>query len=191
MTPRRWALRCFAGVISAFVLPMRIQSQARGQARGQLQQQTARRIFGSVLTRENKRIDGVLVTAYRRKVKIDDDTTKNGGMYSLDVGGVDPVDTVLYRHSSYIEGTVEHLCGSLDQNINKTLYLKGTPLDLFEGQEALSALERLFYLEEGADTFKTTVSVGLETLGGLQGRIPNRLNTRLAQVGALFKQAQA
>src|SRR5713226_9356759 len=102
--------------------------------------QTKLKLTGEVLKKDDSPIASVLVTAYRGATKIGESTTKAEGKYSIEFTKGPPIDTVKYRQTAYNLGVVNDLCGARDHNINKTLYLKGTNLDLFEAQETLSAM---------------------------------------------------
>lgn len=108
--------------------------------------QTKPHVQGTVLQKDDKPIASVLVTVYRRSIKIGEFTTKSDGEYLIEFESDSPIDTVWFKRTSYIDGVVNDLSGARDHYINKVLYPRGTPLNLFEGQEALSSLERIYYI---------------------------------------------
>ena len=54
-------------------------------------------------------------------------------------------------------------------------------------QEALAALERMYYTEEGTQFLKVSNPVYLDALGKLRGAIPTRLTSRLEAVATLYR----
>jgi hypothetical protein len=135
MVPRRAFLELGAGLVGTLCLTGEVVAQIKPQ------------VEGIVLDKGDRPIQSVLVTAYRRSMKIGQFATENNGRYRIEFNPDGPIDTLRYERTSYIAGVVNDLSGALDHNINKVLYLRGTPLNLFEGQEALAALERIYYIE--------------------------------------------
>ena len=174
MVSRRWLLKVSAIVAATFALARPVRGQP------------LRRIAGEVLDKNNKAIHSVLVSAYRQKVKIGETTTKDDGKYSLEFSGDTPIDTVWYQQTAHLDGVLEDLCGSRDQNISKTLYLRGDPLNLFQAQEVLSALERVYYLVEGTPVQQDTTKPRIEVIGVLRKTVPDRLIPRLNTVANLY-----
>lgn len=141
---------------------------------------------GEVRDKEDRAIGSVLVRAYRGSSKMGEATTGADGRYSLSFDRGAPIDTVRYERSGYNPGVVDDLCGTRDQNVSKTLYPSGSRLSLFEGQEALSALERIFFIESTGKTMKFPELQDRYGSIAKNLQIPSELNDRRQSVAKLY-----
>jgi len=100
-------------------------------------------ISGRVLDPTDKQIENVRVQAYRQSQLLGETRSNAVGEYSITFQSGAPVDTVRYDHTDWFSGTVEHVSGTNDQRVFKTLYKRGAPLSYFQIQETVFAFERI------------------------------------------------
>jgi hypothetical protein len=147
------------------------------------------RLSGQVVDKTNKPIRDALVSAYRGGQKLGQTTTDANGNYALTVARGATISTVQYQLSGYIDGVVNDLCGECDHSISKTLYLVGSNLGVFEAQESLSALERVYYIADDTRSLPAVQGRYVEMLKSFE--VPNRLSERLNYVRNLYLTAKA
>jgi len=149
------------------------------------------KLTGAVLKKDDSGIGGVLVTAYRGGTKIGETTTPPDGSYTIEFDSGAPIDTIRYEETNYIVGVVNDLCGAKSHMINKTLYLRGRSLTVFEGLESLSALERVFYVDMAnkirIGTLKEKYAPLLTELKDTIKERPSSLEERLYAVMKLYQ----
>jgi hypothetical protein len=148
-------------------------------------QQAKLKVSGEVLTRDNKPIPSVLVTAYRTKEKIGEATSGGDGRYVLEYTKDSTIDTLKYERTGYIPGVVDDLSGARDQTIYKVLNLATAKLSIFEAQEGLSALERIYFTDVGPSSpvgkLREIYGATLEKM-----QVPTELNERKKVVMRLY-----
>jgi len=104
-------------------------------------------VSGKVLDKNDTKIVGVDVEAYRQSLSVGKSQSDGDGKYSITFDSGSPIETLRYDHVDWLPATVDNVSGSNDERIFKTLNSRTANLSFSDVQDALSDFDRIQRLD--------------------------------------------